>query len=54
MIKKLDINKRYEYDNTIQRKINEIISYLNSLELNRIEALNKLSGSKAFDNRKEK
>ena len=31
-------------------KINEIIEHLNTLELNRIEALNKLSGSKAFDN----
>ena len=33
----------------LTQKINEIINHLNTLELNRIEALNKLSGSKAFE-----
>ena len=42
MIKKLDINKRYEYDNTIQRKINEIINYLNAEEKKRKKILDNL------------
>ena len=43
MIKKLDESKRYEYDNTIQRKINEVVAWINTEEKKRKKILDNLN-----------
>ena len=53
MIKRLDESKRYEYDNTIQRKINEIINYLNAEEKKRKKILDNLNDNSNDRERKE-
>ena len=53
MIKRLDESKRYEYDNTIQRKINEIINYLNAEEKKRKKILDNLNDNSNDKERKE-
>ena len=43
MIKKLDESKRYEYDKTIQRKINEVVAWINTEEKKRKKILDNLN-----------